>query len=144
LAGRAVFSIPGGFESSQLPVRSSRLAARLMSFKSATTARASFPAHIAQAGSDQMHDAALYGRVRVSCLNRLQKPFQSTHTGDEDIFQPAVLQLGQHAQPELSAFIGAGPKPQHFFVPLHIDANSHVYGAVFNLSLLAHLHRQRV
>jgi hypothetical protein len=51
----------------------------------------------------QMHDAQLDFGLGVSRLDRFRKAGQPIHTGDEDVFDSAVVQLSQDRKPELSS-----------------------------------------
>ena len=67
------------------------------------------PCHVVEAGPDHMHDAQLYLGFGKHRFNRLREALQSVHARQVDIFDTAVAQLHQDAEPELCSFRGARP-----------------------------------
>ena len=51
---------------------------------------------------------------------------ETIHARDQDVFQTAVLQLGQDRQPELCPFGLGQPQAQQLLVTLHIDAQCQI------------------
>jgi hypothetical protein len=51
----------------------------------------------------RVNDAQLDLRLRVDRLERLGKTLEAVDAGDQDVFDAAVLELGQYAKPELRA-----------------------------------------
>src|SRR6185437_9272293 len=58
---------------------------------------AQLPGYVVERSPHQMHDAELHFGTGIDRLNGFGKTFQPVHAGDEDIFHPAVLQLGAPA-----------------------------------------------
>ena len=85
-----------------------------------------FLAHQTQRMSHQMNDAQLHHRFGKDAGDRLRKAFQPVDACDQDIFHPAILQLGDHAQPEFGSFVLRCPQTKHFFVPLYINRLGHI------------------
>ncbi len=59
--------------------------------------------------ADQMDHARLDGRELPCRSDRLRQALQAITDGDADIVDAAVLDLGEHAQPELRALAAASP-----------------------------------
>ena len=55
---------------------------------------------VAQALADQVHDAGLNDRLREHRFDRLGEPLQPVNAADQDVSDPALLQLGQDLHPE--------------------------------------------
>ena len=58
--------------------------------------------------------------------NRIREALEAIHACDQDVFQAAVLQLGQDRQPELCPFVLGQPQAQQLLVTLHIDAQCQI------------------
>src|SRR5271155_1684148 len=108
-ADRRIAFVPLGGERSQLPLRLVDGGRPVDRFQLLRHTLAFLPVHVVQTSPHQMHDAQLYRGLRIDRLDGLREALQSVHTGDEDILQTPVLQLGQHLQPELRPFVGRGP-----------------------------------
>src|ERR1019366_10518059 len=52
-----------------------------------------------------MHDAQLHLGPRIHRFDRFWESLQSIHAGDEHILHSAILQFGQHLQPELRSLV---------------------------------------
>src|SRR4029079_179553 len=64
--------------------------------------------------------------------------------GDADVGDAAVLQLGEHSQPELGSLAAvAGPQTQDVAFPGHGDPDDHIDGLVADLPV-TDLHHDRV
>ena len=72
-----------------------------------------------------------------SAGNGIGESLQTIDAGDQDILDAAVLQLGQHAEPELRAFGLGEPQAQKLFVTFQIDAQSEINGLVDDPLVLA-------
>lgn len=59
-----------------------------------------------------MHDTQLYFRVWVHRANRLGKPGEPIHGGDENVLHAPVFQFRQHRQPEFRSFRFCQPQPE--------------------------------
>jgi hypothetical protein len=59
-------------------------------------------------------------------LNGFWKTSKSVHTGDEDIFDAAVLQFGEDGEPEFGPFALGHPHAQSFFLPLQINTQRQI------------------
>jgi hypothetical protein len=83
-----------------------------------------------------VHDALLHDRAFPGGGDRLRQALQPVAHADQDIVDAAVLQLGEHLQPEPCALgTVAGPNPQD--VPLAVggDAHHHVERGVADLAV---------
>ena len=74
-----------------------------------------------------MNDAELDLCLWVDRLDRLRKTLQAINAGDQDVFDTAVLEFGQHAEPELRALALADPQTQQLLVALEINAQGQIH-----------------
>ena len=82
-----------------------------------------FPADVFQALTDLVNDAALDGGLREDGLNRLLEAGKTVDAGDEDVLDPARLQVADHAQPEVRTLAAvAQPVTEHVALSLEVDA----------------------
>lgn len=81
-----------------------------------------------QGMTHQMHDAGLDSGLREGRRDCLGKAFQAVHNGDQDVLNPAVLQLVHHRQPEFGAFVVSDPQPQNLSQAVPVDAEGHIDG----------------
>ena len=84
-----------------------------------------------------MDDAKLNLSLRVRAGNGIGESLQTIDAGDQDILDAAVLQLGQHAEPELRSFGFGKPQAQKLLVTCQIDAQSEINGLVDDTLVLA-------
>jgi hypothetical protein len=54
-------------------------------------------------------------------LDRLGEPLQPVDTGDQDVLDAALLQIGEDLHPELRALVGLKPHAEHFVLAVHPD-----------------------
>jgi hypothetical protein len=59
--------------------------------------------------------------IRVDAFDSLREALQAVHTGDQDILDPSVMQIGQNAQPMVSAFLVGEIEAQELFLALDIE-----------------------
>src|ERR1017187_8934521 len=71
-------------------------------------------------GPGSVHDAQLYGGLRIGRLNGLREAFQPIDTRNENVFHSPGLQLVEHAQPELGALVGTGPQGRAHLHPVDL------------------------
>ena len=72
------------------------------------------------------------------------RAFEAVADRDADVLDAAVLQLGQHLQPELGAFAAVtGPQPEDVAFPAHGDPDDHIDRLVADLPV-ADLDHDRV
>ena len=60
-----------------------------------------------------MHDAGLHPGLGVDGLDRLREPGEPVDAADEHVLVAALLEIGQHLQPELRALGLLKPDPEH-------------------------------
>ena len=66
-----------------------------------------------------MNNTALNGRFRKDSMNGFFETLAAIDTGDEDIFDASVLELGDDAKPEFRALTtSAYPMTQHISVAI--------------------------
>ena len=84
-----------------------------------------------------MHHAGLHGGLGPGRHDGVREPFEAVAAGDQHILHAAVLQLGQHPQPDLGAFPTgrADPHPEHVAFPVDADAHCHVDRTVGDLAV---------
>ena len=92
-----------------------------------------------------MDDALLHERVFPGRGDRLGQSLQPVTHGDQHILDAAVLQLGEHLQPEPGALtaVAAGPDTEDVAFSGDSDAHDDVERGVTDLPV-THLHDQRV
>jgi len=61
----------------------------------------------------QMHDAGLDWGIGKGCRNNVRKAFEPIHDRDQNILNPAVLQLVHDREPEFGAFALGDLKPKN-------------------------------
>ena len=101
-----------------------------------------FVVDVFQTVADQMHNAQLNLRFRKYRLDRFRKPLQSVHADDKHILHSPIAQLRHHRQPEFRPFRVGHPQAQHVFDSIQAHPQHHVNGAIFDSSLVTHLHKQ--
>ena len=85
-----------------------------------------------------VNDAALNLRLRQDGVDGIGKAGQSIDTGNENVLDPARLQVSDHTQPEVGAFSsGADPVSPHISVAFQIDAKHCVDGCVLDFAFPA-------
>ena len=52
-----------------------------------------------------MDDAVLDFCLRINALNRFWEAFKAVDTGDQNVFDAAIMQVGEYRQPVVSAFM---------------------------------------
>src|SRR5690554_1139816 len=102
------------------------------------------PADVAQAVADHVHDAQLDERLRVDRRDRLAEAGEAIDAANQDVFQSAVLKLGEHLEPELGPFAVGDPESQQFLLPVEVQSEGEVNRLAPHLPVLSHLHRERV
>ena len=94
--------------------------------------------------ADQVDDAGLHHRQLPHRGDRVREGFEAVADRDADVLDAAVLQLGQHLQPELGTFAAVtGPQPQDVAFPTHGDPDDHIDRLVADLPV-ADLHHDGV
>lgn len=73
-----------------------------------------------------MDDAERPGGLRENGLDGLRQAGQAITTGDENVLEAAVLQVGQDGEPELTALSFGEPQAENIFASFHVDADSHI------------------
>jgi len=97
------------------------------------------PGHVTQRVPDHVHDAQLDLGLGEHAGNRIGEAGQAGDRGDQDVLQASVVQLGQHVQAELGAFVLPDPKPQKILVSGHVDAKGHINCPVLDAAISADL-----
>ena len=64
-----------------------------------------FRCHVLHGVADLMDDAVLDLGVGVQAFNGLGETLETIDTGDQDVFDTAVMQVCEHTQPVMSAFL---------------------------------------
>ena len=85
-----------------------------------------------QGMAHQMHDAGLNGGLREGGRDRFGKALKPIDDGDEDILNPAVLQLVHHREPEFGTPVFGDPRARHLAHAVTADAGSDLNGLVFD------------
>lgn len=97
-----------------------------------------------------MHNAQLDFRAREDSLNRFRETLEPIHAGDQDILHATVLEVGQHACPELRAFRIARPQAENLprrdlrLVASQVDADDQVDHALADMAVEAGFDDDRV
>src|SRR5215210_5261367 len=91
-----------------------------------------------------MHDTELDLGLRVDGLDGFRKALESVHAGDEDVRDPAVLQLRHDLQPELRAFSLRHPEAEHFLDAGEVDADDEINGLITDVRPVSDFHLERV
>lgn len=89
-----------------------------------------FPGGEVQAVADHVDDAQLNDCFRVDRLEGFREAFQPVDTGDKDVLHAAILELGDHLQPEFGTLGLVDPHAQNFLVPIHGHADRQIDGLV--------------
>ena len=84
------------------------------------------PGDVSQAVAHHVDDAQLHLGPGIHRLYGLRKAGQAIAAGDEDVVDTAVLQFGEHVEPELCAFVLLDPQAQEFLVAVQVDAQGQV------------------
>ena len=79
-----------------------------------------------------MHDACLDGGLGEDRLDRLGESRQAVDAADQDVADPATLQIGQDLHPELRALGLLEPHAQHVAVALERHAQREVQRAALD------------
>jgi hypothetical protein len=76
-------------------------------------------AGVAERGPNEVDDALLHDGVFPGRSNRLGQPLEPVTHGDQHVLDAAVLQLGEHRQPEPGALttLAAGPDTEDVTLP---------------------------
>jgi len=94
--------------------------------------------------ADQVDDAGLYHGQLPHGGDGVGESLEAVADRDADVWDTAVLQLGQHLQPELGAFAAvAGPQPENVAFPAHRDSDHDIDRLVADLPV-ADLDHDRV
>lgn len=75
-----------------------------------------------------MHDAQLDFSLGVDGFDRFRKASKTIDAGNQDIFDTPILQMGQHVQPVLGAFIVGQVNTQQLLFAFQNDAQNRVDG----------------
>src|SRR5690625_1468939 len=84
-----------------------------------------------------MHHTALHFGFGVDALDGLPKAFKVVNTGNQDVFEAPVVQVGKYAQPKVSPFTLGDIGAEYLLVPVRVDAQNIVEGFVLHASLAA-------
>ncbi len=90
--------------------------------------------------ADHIDDAKLDPGVQLQRLDGIWKARQAVHRGNENVFEPPVLELGQHRQPLLGALGLVQPQTQQLLLAVQIAPQDQMDGLVDQLLVLAHFH----
>lgn len=86
-----------------------------------------FCRHVLHGVAQLVDDAMLDFGFRVKAFNGFRKAFESIHTSDQEVFDASIVQISQHAEPMMRAFLSREIQPQPFFLTLNIEARNGVY-----------------
>src|SRR5690606_32320731 len=100
--------------------------------------------HVLQAVADLVYHAQLDVGFRVDGPYGLAEPRQVVGTGYQDVFQPPVLQMGQHLQPVIGPLAFGDVHPQYLLDPVFVHPQDIVQGLVPDPALLPYLEVHRV
>jgi hypothetical protein len=100
--------------------------------------------NVFQSRAEEGNDAGLNRCGREHRLDRLGEPFEPVNTGDEDVGDAALFELGEDLHPELGALGVLKPHAQHFAVPVEVDPQSEVTRLALNGAAVTDLQHQRV
>jgi hypothetical protein len=85
---------------------------------------------------DQVNDAGLGNGLRPDIGDDVGKTFETVADEEEHVPDATVLQVDQHAHPELRALTaGAHPQTQYFLAAVHGDPEGGVDGSVGDLAV---------
>lgn len=94
------------------------------------------PGHVAQGVADLVDDAPLDNGLGIDGLDGVREPGEAIHTGDQDVFHAATLEVAQHTEPEIGAFATvADPVAQHILVAVRVHGQDDVDGHILDLAL---------
>ncbi len=84
-----------------------------------------------------MDDARLHRGLREDCSDRVRQPLEPVADDKEHVVDAAVLQLGEHLDPELCRLpaAGAGPQPEDVLVAGQVDPDRGVERPVRDLAV---------
>lgn len=71
----------------------------------------------------------------LHAAGRVREPAQAIDRRDQDVAHAAVLQFGQHAQPELGAILLADPQARQLLLAGQVDAQGQVHRPGLDLAL---------
>src|SRR5690554_3014846 len=75
-----------------------------------------------------MNDAVLDFSPGVKAFNRLREAFKAVDTGNQDVLDAAVMQIGEDAEPVMGAFLIGQVKTEQLLLALDIQAENGVNG----------------
>src|SRR5690606_34148423 len=100
--------------------------------------------HVLQAVADLVDDTQLDVGFWIDGTYGLAEPRQVVNAGYEDVFQPPVLQMGQHLQPVVGPLAFGDVHPQYLLDPVFVHPQDIVQGLVPDPALLPYLEVHRV
>ena len=92
-----------------------------------------------------MDDAALHFCLWKDRMDGVRKAAETVDTGDENVFDPSGLQVGNHTEPEVGPFTAvAHPVAQHIPMTGQVNGQHRVECCILDLALPPQLHMQRI
>lgn len=86
-----------------------------------------------------MNDALLNFSLGIAGGSGPRELTQIIHTDEENVLNPAISQVIQHADSELGGFVFVHPHAQYILITIQIHADDHVGRFVRNGPILLHL-----
>ena len=77
-------------------------------------------------------------------LDRFGEPLQPVDTGDQDVVDAALLEVGEDLHPELRALVGLEPHAEHFALAVHPDRHRQIAGPALHAAAVADLQHHAV
>ena len=71
-----------------------------------------------------MDDALLHLGVRINGFNGFREAAQAINIGNQDVFDTTVLQVGEHAEPVMSAFGVRQVEPDQLFFSFDVQGQN--------------------
>src|SRR5690625_863810 len=97
-----------------------------------------FAGYILERVTDLVDDAALYFRLGVDTQDSFFKAVKVIGTGNQNVFQSTVLQVGEDLKPEVGSFAFGNIAAQYLLIPIPVDSQNVVDSSVFDSTFTAH------
>ena len=91
-----------------------------------------------------MHHAQLHPGLWIDGLYGFRQAGQPIHTGKKEIFDPTVLQLREHREPELGSLGLGDPHAKPLLLSFQVDRQHQVKRFIEHTLVLAYLDDQTV
>src|SRR5690625_569169 len=92
----------------------------------------------ATCSSSGAYDAALHFRLGIDTQDSFFKAIKIIGTGNQNVFQSTVLQVGEDLKPEVGSFAFRDIAAQYLLIPIPVDSQNVVDSSVFDSTFTAH------